>query len=411
MGEQNWAGSLTYGVDRVLRPRTVDEVRRYVAGHPVVKAIGTRHCFSDVADSTGAHIDLGGLDVPMEVDRAAATVTLCAAARYGDFAPALHEAGFALPNLASLPHCSVAGSIATATHGSGLRNQNLAAVASGVELVTADGEAHWYTREDHPDVFPGLAVNLGALGVLTKVRLDLVEQFDLRQDGYVDLTWDEVLADWPAIQDAGYSVSMFTRWTGDPAGMILVKTRLGPGAEFAVPAVFESANAVPEPPGPHFTEWGAPGPSHTRLAHFRLESTPSVGDELQSEYFVPHTEAVSALNALRDIGDQLADALYVSEVRTVAGDDLWLSPAYGGDRLCLAFTWQPKPAAVQAVLPLVEERLAPFGARAHWGKLSTPDLPLDELYPELPRFRELAARLDPDGKFRNAFLDRRIFGS
>jgi xylitol oxidase len=192
----------------------------------VVKALGTRHSFSNLADSTGTHIDLAELDAPMQIDRAAGTVIVGAAARYGDFVPVLHEAGLALQNLPSLPHCTVAGSIATATNGSGLRNQNLAAAVSGVELVTADGDVRQYTREGDPDVFPALAVNLGALGVLTRVTLDLVAAFELRQDGYTGLSWDAVLADWQDVQNAGYSVSLFTRWTGDPAGLFPVKTQV-----------------------------------------------------------------------------------------------------------------------------------------------------------------------------------------
>lgn len=392
VSDRNWAGNLTYAAQRVVRPRTIDEVQQAVAGNPVVKALGTRHCFSDIADTTGVHLDLAGLDVPTEITPDGVTVS--AAKRYGDLAPELHEAGLALATLASLPHCSVAGSIATATHGSGLGIQNLSAAVSAVELVTADGEVRRFSRGD--DVFPGVAVHLGALGVLTRVTLDVLPAFELRQDGYVGLTWDAVLDSWEDIQAAGYSVSLFTRWAGEQAGLILVKSLAG--SEF-----FQGSPTLPEPPGPHFTDFGVAGPWHLRLPHFRLDATPSVGDELQSEYYVPYTHAAQALNALREIGDQLADALHTSEVRTLAADDLWLSPAYGTDQVCLAFTWQPKPDHVRAVLPVIEERLVPFGARSHWGKLATPDMPLP--YPRLPRFRELAATLDPNGKFRNAYLD------
>ncbi|MFC5289577.1 FAD-binding protein [Actinokineospora guangxiensis] len=407
MGERNWAGNLVYGAERVLRPRTVDEVRELVAGHAVVKAVGTRHSFSDVADSRGTHLDLSDLDIPVEIDAQARTVTVGAGVRYGDVAPALHDAGFALGNLASLPHCSVAGTVATATHGSGRANPTLSAAVSGVELVTADGDLRRFTRAD--DALRGAAVGLGALGVVTRVTLDLVRPYDLRQDAYYGLGWGALLEAWDEVQGCGYSVSLFTRWVEDDPGMIMVKTRVEPGAEFAVPAVLAPATAIAEPPGPHFTDWGTPGPWHTRLPHFRLEATPSVGEELQSEYFVPWADAVPALTALREIGPKLADALFVSEIRAVAGDDLWLSPAHGGDRLCLHFTWQPKPEAVAALLPEIEARLAPFGARAHWGKLATAALPFAELYPELPRFRALAESLDPGGKFGNDYLDQRVF--
>ena len=234
MGERNWAGNLVYGVERVLRPRTVDEVREQVAGHAAVKAVGTRHCFSDIADSAGTHLDLSELDVPVQIDAQARTVTVGAGVRYGDLAPELHAAGFALGNLASLPHCSVAGTVATATHGSGRANPTLSAAVSGVELVTADGDLRRFTRAD--DALRGAAVGLGALGVVTRVTLDLVEPYDLRQDAYYGLGWDALLRAWDEVQGCGYSVSLFTRWVEDDPGMIVVKTRVEPGTGFTVSA-------------------------------------------------------------------------------------------------------------------------------------------------------------------------------
>jgi xylitol oxidase len=407
---KNWAGNHVFAAGRIARPGSVEELQQLVADAPQVKALGTRHSFNDIADFPGGVlVDLAGLDSSTDVDTAAATVTVGAATRYGDFAEAVDEAGFALENLASLPHCTVAGSVATATHGSGERVRNLSAAVSGLDLVTADGTLRRYTRAQDPEVFPGLVVNLGALGVVTRVTLDLVPSFSVRQDGFT-IPWSSVPAGFDELQAAGYSVSLFTPWVGETAGLVLLKRRVDPGASAPEPPDFPGATRVPSPPRGNFTDWGVPGPWHHRLPHFRLDSVPSVGEELQSEFFVPRADAVAALAEIRALGERLAPALHVSEIRTIAGDDLWLSPCHGGDRVGIHFTWQPKPEAVAAVLPLIQERLAPFGARPHWAKVFHGDRWPAERYPELPRFRALADELDPRGAFRSPYLRRHVFG-
>ncbi|WP_205660817.1 FAD-binding protein [Amycolatopsis vastitatis] len=413
MGESNWAGNHAYGADAVLTPRTVDEVREAVAAAAGVKALGSRHCFNAIADSPGGVLlDLSGLDTPVEIHDG--TVTVGGSARYGDFAAQLHAAGFALPNLASLPHITVAGSIATGTHGSGRRQPGLASAVSAIELVTADGGLRTFTREDGE--FPGLAVGLGAFGVVTRLTLDLVPAFDVRQDVFDDLPWDAAYRHFDEIEDAGYSVSMFTNWVHDVVDQVWVKSRVDaftdrPGLFGAVPAdgPRHPAHAAGIPADNCTPQQGVPGPWHERLPHFALAFTPSVGDELQSEYFVPYRHAVAAVRAVREIGDLVAPLLLVSEIRAIAGDEAWLSPCHGGDRVALHFTWQPRQADVEAVLPVLEERLAPFGARPHWGKLFHSG-GLEALYPRMADFRALAGELDPGGKFRNPFLDRHVFG-
>jgi xylitol oxidase len=410
VGESNWAGNHAYAADAVATPRTVDEVREAVAAASRVKALGSRHCFNDIADSPGGVLlDLRALDVPVELGDG--TVTVGGSARYGDFAEQLHAAGFALANLASLPHITVAGSVATGTHGSGRRQPGLAAAVSAVELVTANGELRTFTRA-HAE-FPGLVVGLGALGVVTRLTLDVVPAFDVRQDVFDGLPWEAAYRHFDEIEDTGYSVSMFTNWANGTIDQVWIKSRVD-----AFTARTDLFGAVPAD-GPRHPahaagisaengtpQLGVPGPWHDRLPHFALAFTPSVGDELQSEYFVPYADAVAAVRAVREIGDVLAPLLLVSEIRAIAGDDLWLSPCHGGDRVAFHFTWQPRQPEVEAVLPLLEERLAPFGARAHWGKL----FHTAGSYPRLADFRTLAAELDPAGKFRNPFLDRHVLG-
>lgn len=410
MGESNWAGNHAYAADEVLAPRTLDEVREAVAAATHVKALGSRHCFNDIADSPGGVLlDLSALESPVEIGDG--KVTVGGSARYGDFAAQVHAAGYALPNLASLPHITVAGSVATGTHGSGRRQPGLAAAVSAMQLVTADGSVREFSRAD--DVFPGLVVSLGALGVVTRLTLDLVPAFDVRQDVFDDLPWDAMYRHFDEIEDAGYSVSMFTNWVNDAVDQVWVKSRVDAFAERAdwfgaVPAdgPRHPAHAAGVPADNTTAQQGIPGPWHERLPHFALAFTPSVGDELQSEYFVPYEHAVAAIEAVRGIGDLVAPLLLVSEIRAIAGDELWLSPCHGGDRVALHFTWQPRQPEVEAVLPVLEQRLAPFGARPHWGKLFHGG----GSYPRLADFRALADDLDPGGKFRNPFLRRHVFG-
>ncbi|ANN17383.1 FAD-binding protein [Amycolatopsis orientalis] len=405
MRDTNWAGNQIFTAERIFRPRTVEQVQEAVAGAAAVKALGSGHCFNDIADCPGGlHLDLSGLDAVTVVDAESATVTVPAAARYGDVAVQVHAAGFALANLASLPHCTVAGTVATATHGSGRRNQSLASAVSGLELVTADGEVRTYSHHD------GVVVGLGALGVVTRLTLDLVPAFELRQDVFDGLPWDAAYEHFEEIHDSGYSVSMFTNWARDTVDQVWVKGPGRPGADFfgakAADGPRHPAHAAGIPADNCTRQLGVPGPWHERIPHFRLDFTPSVGDELQTEYFVPVRHAVAAMEAMRGLGDRLAPVLLTSEIRTVAGDELWLSPFHGGDRVALHFTWQPDQDAVRALLPVMEERLAPFGVRPHWGKLF--DQPAD--YPKLADFRALAVELDPDGKFRSPFVRRNVFG-
>lgn len=410
MSETNWAGNQTFTAERVVRPRTVGQIQEAVTTAPAVKALGSRHCFNDIADCPGGVLlDLSALDTTAELDAEASMITVPAAARYGDIAGRVHAEGFALANLASLPHCTVAGTVATATHGSGRRNQSLASAVSAVEMVTADGELRTYSRDDA--AFPGIVVGLGALGVVTRLTLDLVPSFEIRQDVFDGLPWESAYAHFEEIHDAGYSVSMFTNWARDEIDQVWVKSETGqPGQDFygakAADGPRHPAHAAGIPADNTTRQLGVPGPWHERIPHFRLDFTPSVGNELQTEYFVPVRHAAAAMEALRGLGHRLAPILLTSEIRTVAADELWLSPFQGGDRVALHFTWQPEQDEVRALLPVMEERLAPFGVRPHWGKLfhQASD------YPHLADFRALATELDPDGKFRSPFVRRHVFG-
>jgi xylitol oxidase len=413
----NWAGNLAYRAERVHRPSSVDELRALVASAPRLKALGTRHCFNDIADTEGGdQVDVSALPPLLEMDTERATALVGAAQRYGDLTAGLDRAGFALGNLASLPHISVAGAVATATHGSGQAHRALSSAVSAVEMVTADGELRRWSRAEDPAVFPGVVVGLGALGVVTSLTLDLVPRFDARQDLFQHLDWDAAVEHFDAIQQAGYSVSLFTNWADDSVDQVWLKNVVDPGTPYDRPDELFGATPAGEALSPaarvgHTAEncndqLGRTGPWYDRIPHFRLDYTPSFGSELQSEYHLARAHTGPAFAALRRLGPVIAPLLIVSEIRTVAADDLWMSPFHDADCVSFHFTWQPRQAEVEAVLPQVEAALAAYDARPHWGKVFHRSAGFETLFPRLADFRTLAAELDPRGVFRNAYLDR-----
>jgi xylitol oxidase len=416
---RNWAGNLTYSAARLHHPATVADVQAIVAESTRVKALGSRHSFNTIADTTGDLIALDRLPREMTIGRDRRSVTVDGGATYGDVGRALFAEGLALHNLASLPHISVAGACATGTHGSGDANGSLATAVTALEIVTASGEILPLSREADGARFAGAVVNLGALGIITRLTLQVEPAYEVRQEVFEALPFDALDDVFEAIASSAHSVSLFTSWQGAHVDQVWVKSRVSADAVHVPNDRLHGATAATGDRHPiagisaeHCTpQQGVAGPWHERLPHFRLEFTPSSGEELQSDYLVPRRHARQALHAVHALGDDIAPLLQVSEIRTVAGDDLWMSPCYEQPCVSLHFTWQPDGPAVRALLPRIEAVLAPLDARPHWGKLFTmTPARVRALYPRLPEFRALASELDPLGKFRNAFLDAYLFG-
>jgi xylitol oxidase len=409
----NWAGNLTYGATSLHEPGTVDELIKIVTASTRLRPLGSRHSFNRIADTDDAQVSVARLPVVVDVDEASGAVTVSAGLRYGELVEQLDAAGWALPNLASLPHISVAGAVATGTHGSGDRNGSLASAVAGFRVVTAGGELRDVRRGD--DDFDAMVVGLGVLGVLTSVTLDIVPTFEVRQDLFEHLPWSDVAAHFDEITSSAYSVSMFTDWSETGPHQVWTKSRTDAapvtGLFGATPATRELHPLPGVDPGATTRQLGVPGPWWDRLPHFRLEFTPSDGDELQTEYLVPRADALAAIDAVRGLHARLAPLLLVSEIRTIAGDRLWLSPSHDTDCVALHFTWRQDVPAVTAFLPSLDDALAPFAARPHWGKLfeTTPERLL-AAYPRLPDFRALADRMDPGGTFRNDLTDQWLAG-
>jgi xylitol oxidase len=395
---KNWAGNITYRATEIHRPSSIDELSALVARSSRIRALGTRHAFNELADTTGELVSVGDLPRVVEVDSAAARVKVSAGLRYAEFSEDLDASGFALPNLASLPHISVAGACVTATHGSGMRIGSLATSVAGMEIVTADGSL--LTIDE-----PAAVVNLGALGVVTSMVLDLVPAFEIRQYVHEGLPLD---SDILGVLGGAYSVSLFTDWSTSTINQVWVKQR-SDEPEF-VPDGTVPADG-PRHPVPGMSpenctpQLGIEGRSFERLPHFRPEFTPSAGDELQTEFMVARSDAVAALRAIDEIRSKIHPVLQISEIRTIAADEMWLSPYYQRDTVSIHFTWIADASAVLPVVSLVGEQLAPFAPRPHWAKIFrvAPEV-LRSRYERLPDFRKLVRTLDPEGKFTNEMV-------
>lgn len=404
---RNWAGNIALGAGQAARPESVDALRSLVAGSARVRALGADHSFSGVLTADGGFVRLDRLPPEVAIDTAARTATVTAGMRYSEVAAALQRAGWALANLASLPDITVAGAIATGTHGSGDGRRSLAAAVTGLQLVGPHGDLMQLRRDGDGETFTGSVVALGALGVAVRVTLEIEPSYEVAQSLRIRVPVKEVQDRFDEVFGAAYSVSLFTTWSETAVLWLKRRTdRPAAGLELGVPARSELHPVPGADPSSCTPQLGVPGPWHERLPHFLAGATAAVGDELQSEYFLPRAAAPAAFAELRDLEKILGPVLQVSEVRTVHGDDLWLSPAHHRDSVTFHFTWIRDVARVRPVIEAVEERLTPLGARPHWAKLTAMAGPaLLAQYPRAADFRELRARCDPGGKFGGELVD------
>ena len=404
---RNWSGNLKYSAADHVSPGDVPTLQQLVAQSPAVKALGTRHSFSSIADTEGLHISTNRLNRILSLTGDKGLVEVESGVRYGELSEVLHREGWSLANLASLPHISVAGACATATHGSGVQIACLAEAVAEVEIVLADGSLQLF-RKGQPEFF-GVVVSLGALGIATRLKLTIQPTFNVEQYVYERLPLSELEANFESVMGFAYSVSLFTTWQTDEIDQVWIKStggqsmpeqffRARPAAGNRHPiACLSAENCTPQ--------MGVAGPWHERLPHFRMGFTPSSGAEIQSEYLLPIENAVPAIQAIARLKSSIAPLLQISEVRTVAEDSHWMSPFYRRPSVGIHFTWIPDWTAVKALLPRIEEVLEPLGAIPHWAKLTA--MPPAKIRAQFPRFRDfqnLMRDLDPAGKFQNPWL-------
>lgn len=415
---KNWAGNLIYSTDKLDKAKSIADVQAAVKKYPKMKALGTKHCFNTIADSKDQFVTLVGMKDDIVIDKAGKTVTVNSGIKYGQIAPYLHQKGFALHNLASLPHISIAGACATATHGSGEKSGNLSTAVAGMEIVTASGDLVKLSRGKDGEKFKAAVVHMGALGVVTKLTLDIQPTFLMKQYVYQNMPLTELQKNFDKIEASGYSVSLFTNWQNKDITEVWIKRRADDTRKvekewFGAKLATKNLHPIPELSAVNCTDqMGVPGPWYERMPHFKMGFTPSSGVELQSEYYVPRKHAVEAIMAISKLGSKVSPHLFTSEVRTIAADDLWMSPCYKQDSVTIHFTWKQDWPAVSKLLPIIEKELAPFHAKPHWGKLFTiAPKQLEKLFPKLTEFRQVAKEFDPKGKFRNDFLNKNLFGA
>jgi xylitol oxidase len=417
---KNWAGNLEYSTGNVHYPKSIAEVQELVKKYKKIKALGSRHSFNKIADSTQNQVSLKELNKVVSLDKTSNTVTVEGGMRYGELAPFLHENGYALHNLASLPHITIAGAIATGTHGSGVKSGSLSTGVSAIEFVNADGAIVSLSKQKDGDLFNGVVVALGAVGVVTKITLELQPTFNMKQVVYRNLPMSELKNNFDNIEAAGYSVSLFTDWKNKNINEVWIKSRIDiEDTTAAAPELFgaklatQNMHPVENQSAENCTEqMGVPGPWFERMPHFKMGFKPSTGKELQSEFFVPIEHAYEAIMAMEELHEKISPHLFISEIRTINADDLWMSPCYKQSCVALHTTWKQETDIVMKLIPLVEEKLAPFNARPHWAKLFTisPQV-LQSRYSKLSDFKQLINQYDPEGKFRNEFLDKTLYGS
>ncbi len=415
----NWAGNYRYSTDRLDAPTTVAELQQLVKNRSQVKALGSRHSFNGIADTTGDQISLKHFG-QMLLDEKSRTVTVGAGVSYGQLAPYLDGKGYALHNLASLPHITIAGACATATHGSGSKNGNLSTAVAAIEFVNGAGEIVTLLKDRDGDRFQGTVIGLGGLGVITRIILDVQPTYQVRQVVYLNMSMDHLEHHLDEIFASGYSVSLFTDWQNHQISEVWIKSRVERGASPEIRGEFFGAKRAPKKVHPVITQsaekcteqMGIPGPWYDRLPHFRMNFTPSTGDELQSEYIVPRKKGYEAILAIERLREHITPHLFITELRTIDADNLWMSTCYKRASMGIHFTWKPEWAAVKDLLPIIEKQLAPFEARPHWAKVFTmAPSRLQTLYEKLPDYQNLVKQYDPRGKFRNAYLKANIFGS
>jgi len=408
---QNWSKNVDFNDRAFLQPESLSELQELVRSNAKLRARGTAHCFNEIANTSSYAINLSKMPKTIEVNPELNSVTVAAGLKYGELAPELHKQGWALNNLASLPHISIAGSISTGTHGSGIKNQNLANQVLSLDLVTAEGELRHIDRAN--PAFNALIVGLGLGGIVYQYELKIEPTFKIRQVIYPEIPLDILQRNFDQIMGTAYSVSYFTDWSTAQVGNLWCKFR---EHEVIPESVGGSAKAdkkfhpIPSvDPVACTDQLGESGDWHQRLSHFKLEFTPSVGEEIQTEFFVDRKDAAAAIEAVSKLGEEITPLLWITELRTIAADDLWLSGAYQRDTLAIHFTWK-KDLAIYPVIEKVEAALRPFNYRPHWGKVFTADGKyLSSAYPKMSEFKALVEALDPASKFENTFT-RRILG-
>jgi L-gulonolactone oxidase len=422
---KNWGGNQACTPLSLERPSSEDElvalVHRAAAAGERVKVVGAGHSFTDIACTDGRMVSLDGYDHFLEVDTRAATVKVEGGITIAALGQALAEVGLAQPNLGDVAYQSIAGAISTATHGTGGRLGNISTQVKALSLVTADGVLEC-SAEDNADVFQAARVGLGALGVISTVTLQCVPAFTLRSiqaprqlDEVLDAVEDLVAANdhfeffWIPHSDRVLAITNNrTDAPAHPPGKVSayfndivmenhafgLLQRLGRANTTWIPALGRVTGRL-------LNARDVADVSHRVFANQRLVRF------VEMEYALPRPALAAAVRDVRSMIDR--QGLRISfpvEVRIAAADDIWLSTASGRDTGYIAVhVFQGLP--FDRYFREVEAIMNGYEGRPHWGKMhyQTAET-LRPRYPHWADFIGVRDRLDPEGRFSNAYLDR-----
>ena len=404
MTNHNWATNIDFHDAKTLHPQSIEELASIVSSSPNVRVRGTAHCFNTIADTNHTAVVLDAMPKQLTINVVSKTATVSAGLIYSEISELLEAQGWAIHNLASLPHITIGGATATGTHGSGIKNGALHTSIRSVELMRPDGTLHKLTRGVDEE-FYAVIVGLGLTGIAVSFELDIEPTFQIMQTIYGELPLKVFGENIIEILSGAYSVSFFSTWDDDQVCEIWYKSKTTP------PATYFGASARTEKAHPIFGEdataateqFGQPGPWHLRLPHFKIGQTPSAGKELQSEFFVDSKNAAAAFAAFHAISKDFRHKVLVTEIRSVAADDYWMSPAYGRESVAFHCTWMLDDE-VPHLVSLIEAVLQPFSFRPHVGKVfNVGSYHLRKVLPKFDEFREYVMKTDPGGKFQNDF--------
>jgi FAD/FMN-containing dehydrogenase len=398
----NWVGNQSFTPGCAAAPRDEGEVAALVRDASEqgsrVRVSAARHSFTPIVETDGLLLDLSGLRGVVATDPARKRATALAGTLIRDFYEPLWAEGLALKNQGDIDTQQIAGAVATATHGSGIRNTCFSGVVRGVRLVTATGEVR-EIGESEPDLLRAAQVSIGMLGVVTQLQLEVTDSYRLTEQ--VDLwPWEEVLERWDELVHEHRHFGFFWLPTEESAALYNLASHDQTMADKCYVKIYD--DATPDQP-----DSAVEGRRTDRC--YRIYPMVYDPNFHELEYFVPLELGPAALSAMRDLMlRSLPDSVFPLEVRTVGPDDAYLSPNYKTATTVISVSGKPG-TDYWDYLRSVDALLAEFSARVHWGKLHflSPER-LHALYPEADTFINLRRELDPGGVFLNDHL-RQLF--
>jgi len=409
---RNWSGSVVATPERLERPKTEADLRAIVAGARRVRVAGTGHSFMPLCETDGVLISLADMDGGLEITPDRSSVWAPAGMPIGELTAVLWAEGLSLANQGDIDKQAIAGALSTATHGTGRTLGALSTFSRAFRMVTADGEVVECDETREPELFQAQRVSLGALGVMSRVELSVLPAYRLKET-LRRTPLIEILESWDELAARHRHVEFFVFPYADEALVkILDPVEDGddkPGVDIdsaAMQIICDLASLMPSAaPTLQRLITKAMSPSTRSAPAYRIfpSERPTKFEEM--EYEIPAERGAEALRAaIAEVRGRKLPIIFPFEYRSVAADDMWLSPMSGRDCISISFHQYAKMPWREA-FATIEQVFAAHGGRPHWAKRHT--LKSDDvlrLYPDAGRWGEVRKRWDPEAKFLNAHL-------